>query len=182
MSQCKNNNTHLYNLITKLSIDRNIVTHTKQNAVLTAHISAIFIYIKKIPSIISTGTNNCRGDNYGMHGSYHAEIDAVRKLSKRNKNKKLMRVHLLIAKTSISHKWGNSKPCIKCLNDLMILPPLYGYEVDNIYYTTDTGILICAKLIDLLNDTEPHVTKCYRHVGYSGKYISFCPSTGIHHH
>jgi tRNA(Arg) A34 adenosine deaminase TadA len=168
----------LYDVIYKLSNDRNIVSHTKKNILLTAHVSAIFNI--HMDSIISTGTNNGRGINHGMYGTFHAEIDVVRKLPKRESNKKLMKVNLLVAKTSSTHCLSDSKPCIKCVNELMIYPQMYGYRIKKIYYTNSKGEIICRKLIDLIKDTDQHVTKCYREKGYNGRFISYDPTVGCY--
>ena len=75
---------------------------------------------------------------------------------------------------------SDSKPCIKCVNELMSHPQMYGYKIDKIYYTDSKGDIICTKLTVLIHDTNQHVTKCYREKGYRGKYVSYDPIHGIH--
>lgn len=57
---------------------------------------------------------------------------------------------------------GNSKPCVKCLHDLVTKLPRKGYVLDTVYYTTRGNVLVSKKLTQLLEDDEPpHVTKFF---------------------
>jgi hypothetical protein len=65
----------------------------------------------------------------------------------------------LIIKVSISGQLGSSKPCVKCVNYMMIRAREKGYKINKIYYSTTENTIVCQKLADLYNETNKHVSK-----------------------
>lgn len=112
-------------------------------------------------SILSCGINNCRAQNSGMYGSIHAEMDAVKKLPYRAKNKKTKKVDLLVVKSSKTHCLSMSRPCIKCIYDLIIEPVRLGYKINRIYFSNKDGEIECRTLSSLAKDKEQHITRAY---------------------
>ena len=72
-------------------------------------------------------------DNRGV-GKVHAEINAIENLPYRPYKKKLQKINILVIRTSKNGKIGISKPCVKCLYDLSIIPQNKGYIIKDIFY------------------------------------------------
>lgn len=91
--------------------------------------------------IISFGQNHFppSTDHYKTPmSSIHAERDAVNKLPKIRKKKKVSMLVLRFTKT------GNltmSQPCNKCINNMCTLFPKKGYYVQDIYYSNYDGTI-----------------------------------------
>ncbi|MFM7986635.1 MAG: hypothetical protein ACKPKO_45700, partial [Candidatus Fonsibacter sp.] len=87
------------------------------------HVFMSETYVKKdhIFKVLSYGINAY--DNTRGVGSTHAEMNAIANLPPRPRNRKhLMKVNILVIRTSQTGKLGISKPCIKCIIDMMTLP------------------------------------------------------------
>lgn len=139
----------------------------------SSHICAIFC---KQHCILATGINHCRGMHDHTIGSIHAEIDSVQNLPQRPKNKKIKNLNMLVIKVSKkTHALSMSKPCIRCIDELLYMPNLYRYKINKIYYSTNIEHIVCKKLTDLIDD-EFHVTRHYKDKGFRGKYVEFVPS------
>ena len=66
-------------------------------------------------------------------GTTHAEANAIANLPPRPRNRKhLLKVNILVIRTSQTGKIGISKPCIKCIIDMMTIPQKRGYIIKNI--------------------------------------------------
>jgi hypothetical protein len=110
--------------------------------------------------------------SYGMNeylcnkdcGSIHAEssvINNLKPLQKKSRNKKHVKnIDLLVIKTTKTGKLGMSKPCIKCIIDMLSLPPKKGYNIKNVLFSTHDGNIKSTTLKDLV-DGEQHVSKYY---------------------
>lgn len=102
--------------------------------------------------------DNCRGV-----GTTHAEANAINNLPSRPKNRKhLKKINILVIRTSLTGKIGMSKPCIKCIIDMMTLPPKRGYIIKNISYSDTSGNIISTSLKNLVDEGEFHVTRFYK--------------------
>ena len=106
-------------------------------------------------------------DNTRGVGSTHAEANAIDKLKPLPNNKKnLKNINILVIKTSKTGKLGMSKPCFKCIIDMRSLPQTKGYIIKNILYSNCDGEIVTTKLIDLLEDANPHVSRFYKNHNY----------------
>jgi cytidine deaminase len=110
-----------------------------------------------IPSHIST---NIYKNHNGIF-SYHAENQVLGKLTA-NKKSKPKNIDLLVIRVTRNGEIANSKPCIKCLQDMTKLPFTKGYRVKNIYYSNTNGKIIKKSLNTLMYDDEIHVSRFYR--------------------
>lgn len=94
--------------------------------------------------------------------SVHAEINAMSKLPTLPRNKKPKKVDLMVIRISKTDVYGNSKPCIHCILKLKTELPLKGYILDTVYYTDKAGEIHKSKFTELIEDTEPHMTRFYK--------------------
>ena len=96
-------------------------------------------------------------------GTTHAEANAINNLPPRPNNRKhLKKINILVIRTSNTGKIGMSKPCIKCIIDMMCLPPKKGYIIKNISYSDSNGDIITTSLKNLISEGEFHVTRFYK--------------------
>ena len=120
-------------------------------------------FFKNKSNNLSYGENKFKGEE--GQWTIHAEDSALRKLQTLPKKKKLDRVNMLIIRTSKSGVLGNSKPCLHCIVLLYKKLPAKGYVLDNVYYSDANGDIQQVKLIDLINDNNPHVSMYYANRG-----------------
>lgn len=120
------------------------------------HSAAIFSGTLTKTNILSIGENkiSCCGDR-----STHAEMDAINKLITR-KNKKIMRVNVLVIRTTKSFTLGNSYPCALCIKYLYERALQKGYAIDKIYYSTAEGTIECSKFNDMIMG-QKQIFSCY---------------------
>jgi len=101
-------------------------------------------------------------------GSVHAEINAINNLIRHSANKKhLIKIDLLVIRTSNTGKLGMSKPCLKCIIDLSNLPQKKGYILKNIYYSNSEGSIIKTNLKSLIESKDYHITRYYLNHNYT---------------
>jgi cytidine deaminase len=134
--------------------------HNKKKSVNCEEIGSLHIAClinKKIPKYISTNVYK----NYNGIFSYHAENQVFSKLPK-NKKSKVKSINLLVIRVTRNGNIVNSKPCIRCLQDMVRLPYEKGYKVRNIYYSNEDGKIIRKTLTDLLYNEELHMSRFYR--------------------
>jgi hypothetical protein len=110
--------------------------------------------------ILSYGVNKM-GDSNGLQPGIHAEYDAIRKLLPLRRKKKLVSINILVIRVSGKNKLQSSKPCVKCINTMKILPPKLGYKIEDIYYSNDNGEIIKSSIKNLESE-EPHYSRFYR--------------------
>jgi hypothetical protein len=94
--------------------------------------------------------------------STHAERNALDKLPTVKKLKRLVKIDILVIRTSSTGVLGMSKPCSKCISDMSIYPQRKGYSIRNIYYSGEDGEIICTNLAALLSSDDKHVSRYYR--------------------
>ena len=68
--------------------------------------------------------------------SIHPERDAINKLPKIGRKKK---INMLVLRFTKSKQLTMSMPCSKCINNMKTLFPKKGYIVQNIYYSSHDG-------------------------------------------
>lgn len=97
----------------------------------------------------------------------HSEVKALLNLKQSEYIRKSSyeKVNILIIRVSLTGKLGISKPCLKCIEDLNILPQKKGYIIDRISYSTNEKIIEHTTLNKLTIESatrEYHISKYYR--------------------
>ena len=110
--------------------------------------------------ILSIGINKL-GDSEKYTQGTHAEHDAILKLLPLKYKKRLENIDLLVIRLSLKNKIQSSKPCYHCIEMMKILPRKKGYNIQNIYYSDNSGSIIKTTLSQLDNE-EKHFTQYYR--------------------
>lgn len=80
--------------------------------------------------------------------SIHAERDAINKLPKIRKKKK---INMLVLRFTKSKQLTMSLPCKKCIDNMRTLFPKKGYIVQNIYYSNYDGSIQKTNLSKISN-------------------------------
>lgn len=158
MSRKKRLLSVIHNLI---QIRENQSHHTSYSCY--KHIAMIY---SSLENPLAIGVNKMKiDDGYTSTGSIHAEHDAILKLKKLDK---WMKVNLLVIRYTKGYELCNSKPCINCLNKMMVDAKKKGYHIDKIYYSnycTFNGIqrnIKCSKLNTLIHEPDGHIPKFNR--------------------
>ena len=94
---------------------------------------------------------NKYADVAGVMPSIHAEHDAILRLPcLKNKNKKLVKINLLVIRFLKTYTLANSKPCLKCIQNMIELPKKRGYKIEDIYYSDNNETIIFMMKLNLL--------------------------------
>ena len=113
--------------------------------------------------MVSYGYNFYRGINSMANGAtIHAEHSAINKLKNRDKNKKLLKISILVIKISNTGLISMSKPCKHCIDNMQILANRKGYHIESVYFSNNLREIEEWAYIDLENDTCKHVTEYYK--------------------
>lgn len=132
----------------------------KHNTYNFNHIASIITFQNKKIKQLCIGQN----DSFADGSSQHAEVDAIHHLPPRkNWNRQLMIVDLIVIRVSKIGIIGNSMPCIHCLRTMTHLPHKMGYHINRIYYSNSNGEIVSCKLDDLIAINEQHITSYHRH-------------------
>lgn len=154
MSRKKRLLSIIHNLI---QIRENQSHHTSYSCY--KHIAMIF---SSLENPLAIGVNKMKSDDcHSATGSIHAEHDAILKLKKLDKS---IKVNLLVIRYSKGFELCNSKPCINCLNKMMIDAKKKGYHINKIYYSNycNERNIKCSKLNTLIHEPEGHIPKFNR--------------------
>ena len=117
-------------------------------------------------NILSIGMNKY-ADVAGVMPSIHAEHDAILRLPcLKNKNKKLVKINLLVIRFLKTYTLANSKPCLKCIQNMIELPKKRGYKIEDIYYSENDRTIIKTNINKLLNEPVQHISSYYRNNRY----------------
>jgi len=92
----------------------------------------------------------------------HAEDCALSKLPPLQRHKRLKKVDLLVIRTSRSGLFGNSKPCLHCLQQLWRELPQRGYTLGKVQYSVSDEEFEECTLSELLFKDSIHVSGFYR--------------------
>ena len=150
------------NLIRKGFIKNNINYCGDSN-----HIACIFdSKSKSISKIFSRGINKYNSNSVN---TVHAEVNAIMNLPSRAKKKCYQKIDICVIKVSSCCKIGISKPCIKCIIDMSILPQKKGYIVKNIYYSDHDGSITSVTLKNLINEGNCYTSRYYRKHNFNPK-------------
>ena len=106
------------------------------------------------------GQNSDRQLYNGACYNEHAETNALSKLIKTRKNK-LISVDLLVIRTDKSLGLKNSKPCLKCIEHMAVLPK-YGYRIKYVFYSSPSGDIIKTTFNQLYDDKDYHISQRFR--------------------
>lgn len=134
------------------------------------HIACVVKYKGSCFKHLSYGINtyNIKHNN----GSTHAEVNAINNLpSYPNNRKHLKKINIFVIRTSNTGKIGMSKPCIKCIQDMNIIPQKKGYIIKNVYYSETSGEIITTSLNKLISDENFHVSKYYKNHNFKHKLL-----------
>lgn len=112
-------------------------------------------------AVKSYGENHYNNPADPACSSIHAEANAMKKLLPLPRQKKLKKVDLLVIRVSKNGQFGNSKPCIHCILKLSKNLPEKGYSLRDVYYTNESGSIVCTRFNELLHETNPHVSRFY---------------------
>jgi pyrimidine deaminase RibD-like protein len=94
---------------------------------------------------------------YGENdGQYHAERNALLKLPKRTR---ILKVNILVIRTTAHGHLGSSKPCFHCLYSMKHEALLRGYYISSVYYSLNGSEIVCERLDDM---TNTHVTSFFK--------------------
>ncbi len=97
---------------------------------------------------VKTGTNN---------GHYHAETATLNKLPYRKSKKKKM-IDLIVIRCSKTRRLSMSKPCMHCIHSLITITKSKGYQINNIYYSVEDGIIV-KKFKDFIMEKDKHTSR-----------------------
>lgn len=104
------------------------------------------------------GMNSTRKIHEGSTAMRHAEIDAMLRLPSQKRGSRPTKVSLIVIRISTNGELRNSRPCVHCLKRLGCLSSL-GYNLRNVYYSNEFGVIVNAKYEDLLKSDVQHVTR-----------------------
>lgn len=91
----------------------------------------------------------------------HAEIDALKKLLKLIKFKKIKKpcMDLLVLRVNKNLSLGESAPCYHCTQ---MLSKCTNITIDKLYYSCNGGSICCIKFSDWVINGTDHVSKGWR--------------------
>jgi cytidine deaminase len=99
--------------------------------------------------------------------SYHAEHNAIRKLTNRD-SKKLQNVNIFVLRTTLAGTIGSSSPCSHCLAIMCTLAKKKGYKINDVYFTNSDREIERKKLTELLKE-PPYLSRYYLIRNYKPK-------------
>jgi hypothetical protein len=105
----------------------------------------------------------------------HAEECAINNLIKKKQSsdmKRLKPIDILVIRVNKSKQLKNSKPCARCVTNMLTLPAKAGYYIKYVYYSNDRGTITRIKLSHLSEKKEQHISGYYKHHGYVSKVLS----------
>jgi hypothetical protein len=125
----------------------------------------------RIFKVLSYGINSY--DNTRGVGTMHAEANAILNLQKIYRNKKhLSKINILVIRISPTGKLGNSKPCIKCIIDMINIPQKKGYIIKNILYSNENGLIESTTLDRIIGEKNFHISRFYRMTNFNHPLLS----------
>ena len=121
------------------------------------------IKISHVDNVVSVGYNYYRPSTSTINGStIHAEHSAINKLKTRDKNKKLLKINIVVIKISNTGLIGMSKPCKHCVENMQKLANRKGYYIENVYFSNSDRQIEKWSFNELENDPDKHVTEFYK--------------------
>lgn len=124
------------------------------------------------------GKSGIRVHSYGMNQlregrTIHAEVDAINKLKPRFAKSKgggrQISVKILVIRLSMGKcKYSESKCCAACSEAIYQIPPLRGYNIEEVAFSRSSGEIEVYHPVHLLL-TEPHLSFYYVRRGWKPK-------------
>lgn len=111
---------------------------------------------------MSTGENSTREARNGCCYGLHAEMDAIRKLPPIPLKAKKKRISLVVIRVDRMGNLRNSAPCFKCIQYMYRLNLTTSYKIENVYYSNQNGDIIMAKLTELVDQENKHISYAFR--------------------
>jgi hypothetical protein len=108
------------------------------------------------------GENSARCAYSCIPISTHAEIDALLKLKSyymRTKQKRPLRMNLLVVRITKTGKLNNAEPCHHCMLQLI---RANFVNIQNLYYTNSSGTITCRKFTDVIDNPNTFISSGYR--------------------
>jgi len=104
--------------------------------------------------VLSYGIN-IYADVEGINSTIHAEYNAVTKLpSLPNNRKRLCQCNIMVVRLSKTTRSHMSRPCYRCLTNLVEISEKKGYKIKHVYYTDSDEKMVKTTLHKMLNDTQ----------------------------
>ena len=125
------------------------------------HIACCF---KDNENVLSFGMNYFLNSSFGNRYMIHAEHDAIKKLPNNNSNKR-KNINMLVLRFTKTNKLCMSRPCLQCLQYMLKLCPKKGYNIKNIYYSNNDGLIQKTTINKLLKENI-HYSKSYYQKNY----------------
>ena len=125
------------------------------------------IQINHVDNVISYGYNCYRGSvTTANNATIHAEHCAINRLKTRERNKKLLKINILVIKISNTGLISMSKPCKHCVENMQMLANKKGYYINNVYFSNNEREIEKWTYHELENDETKHVTEFYKNSSY----------------
>ena len=116
--------------------------------------------------MVSYGYNYYRSSTSTLNGStIHAEHSAINRLKSRDRNKKFLKINIVVIKISNTGLISMSKPCKHCIENMQLLANRKGYCIDSVYFSNNLREIEKWSYTELENDTCKHVTEFYKNAG-----------------
>jgi len=84
-----------------------------------------------------------------LNKSVHAEVCVLQKLPY---IKRGITINIISLRFNSKSELLNGKPCQDCIHYMNTTARKKGYNINKVYYSNDSGAIICAKLSHLLKD------------------------------
>ena len=92
----------------------------------------------------------------------HAEHFALNKLKTRPRNKKLLKISIVVIKVSNTGLISMSKPCKHCVENMQKVANLKGYTIESVFFSNSKREIEEWTYSELENDPHMHVTDFYK--------------------
>jgi cytidine deaminase len=92
----------------------------------------------------------------------HAEHFALNKLKTRPRNKKLLKVSIIVIKVSNTGLISMSKPCKHCIDIMQRIANLKGYFIESVFFSNSNREIEEWTYSELENDPHMHITDYYK--------------------
>jgi cytidine deaminase len=120
------------------------------------------IHKNRVDNVISYGYNCYRASS---NATIHAEHSAINRLKSREKNKKLLKINILVIKISSSGLISMSKPCKHCVDNMQNCANKKGYYIENVFFSNNLREIEKWSYNELESDPIKHITEYYRNSG-----------------
>lgn len=85
----------------------------------------------------------------------HAEMTALDRLQRFCTSKRIETYDIVVIRVSKAGTLGNSRPCLHCIRAMLKHPRV---RVRNVYYSTNTGMIVREKLTEMMASETPYIS------------------------